>query len=181
MDTRPVRRARDRRVSSTPAPLAHSSTRRCTEPGRIVPHTGQEGTSPSSPLSHQCWQAGCTVSPANGQRCAPGSALNGFWAEVADKPERKGLTARCGARARTPARATSSGSRRVSTGKVGGGLTSHQAAALLGVHVQTIHRWVRAGRIRAERITPPMGQAYFVLNKEDVEQVRRERGPQARG
>ncbi len=69
----------------------------------------------------------------------------------------------------------------MSTGKSGGGLTTHQAAALLGVSINTIHGWVTAGRIRAERITPPLGRMYLLLNKEDVEQVRRERGPRDRG
>ncbi len=69
----------------------------------------------------------------------------------------------------------------MSTGTAGGGLTSHQAAALLGVSVNTVHGWVTKGRIRAERITPPGGRAYLLLNKEDVEQVRRERGPRERG
>jgi len=68
----------------------------------------------------------------------------------------------------------------MSTGKTDGGLTTHQPAALLGVSINTIHGWVTAGRIRAERITPPLGRMYLLLNKEDVEQVRRERGPQAR-
>jgi len=69
----------------------------------------------------------------------------------------------------------------VSTGKADGGLTTHQAAALLGVSTQAIRRWVTAGRIRAERIMPPVGRMYLLLNKEDVEQVRRERGPRDRG
>jgi len=73
------------------------------------------------------------------------------------------------------------GSRRVSTGKSGGGLTTPQAAALLGVSTQLIRGWVTKGRIRAERITPPVGKMSLVLNKEDVEQVRRERGPRDRG
>ncbi len=68
----------------------------------------------------------------------------------------------------------------MSTGKADGGLTTPQAAALLGVGINTVHGWVAAGRIRAERITPPGGRMYLVLNREDVEQVRRERGPQAR-
>ncbi len=65
-------------------------------------------------------------------------------------------------------------------GRAEGGLTTHQAAALLGVSVNTVHGWVTKGRIRAERITPPGGRMYLLLNKEDVEQVRRERGPQTR-
>jgi len=77
--------------------------------------------------------------------------------------------------------ATRLGSRRVSTGKADGGLTTRQAASLLGVSVNTVHGWVTAGRIRAERITPPGGRMYLVLNKEDVEQVRRERSPRDRG
>ncbi len=69
----------------------------------------------------------------------------------------------------------------MSMGRAEGGLTTHQAAALLGVRVNTVHGWVTAGRIRAERITPPGGRMYLLLNKEDVEQVRRERGPRDRG
>jgi excisionase family DNA binding protein len=69
----------------------------------------------------------------------------------------------------------------MSTGKADGGLTTRQAATLLDVSIKSIQNWVSAGRIRAERITPPMGQAYLVLNKQDVEQVRRERGPRDRG
>ncbi len=68
----------------------------------------------------------------------------------------------------------------MSMGRADGGLTTPQAAALLGVTTRTVQRWVGAGRIRAERITPPHAGAYLLLNKEDVEQVRRERGPQAR-
>jgi len=68
----------------------------------------------------------------------------------------------------------------VSTGKADGGLTTRQAATLLDVSIKTVQKWVSAGRIRAERITPPVGKMYLVLNKEDMEQVRRERGPQAR-
>ncbi len=60
-------------------------------------------------------------------------------------------------------------------------LTVRQAAALLGVGVSTIHGWVTAGRIRSERMTPPEARVYRLLNKEDVEQVRRERGPRDRG
>ncbi len=62
-----------------------------------------------------------------------------------------------------------------------GGLTTPQAAALLGVTTRTVQRWVGAGRIRAERITPPHAGAYLLLNSDDVEQVRRERGPRDRG
>jgi len=62
----------------------------------------------------------------------------------------------------------SPGSRRVSTGKAEGGLTTPQAATLLGVHVATVHKWVTVGRIRAERITPPVGRMYLVLNREDA-------------
>ncbi len=60
-------------------------------------------------------------------------------------------------------------------------LTVRQAAALLGVGVSTIHGWVTAGRIRSERMTPPGARVYRLLNKEDVEQVRRERATQDRG
>lgn len=56
----------------------------------------------------------------------------------------------------------------MSTGKADGGLTSHQAAALVGVSINTVHGWVSAGRIRAERITPPVGRMSLVLNKEDA-------------
>ncbi len=63
----------------------------------------------------------------------------------------------------------------MSTGKADGGLTTRQAATLLGVSASTIRDWVTAGRIRAERITPPGGRMYLLLNREDVEQVRRER------
>ncbi len=69
----------------------------------------------------------------------------------------------------------------MSTGKADGGLTTRQAATLLGVTTRTVLRWVAAGRIRAERITPPHAGAYLLLNKEDVEQVRRERAPRDRG
>ncbi len=72
------------------------------------------------------------------------------------------------------------GSRRVSTGKAVGGLTTHQAAALLGVSTQSIRGLVTKGQIRAERITP-VGRMYLLLNREDVEQVRRERSTQDRG
>jgi len=68
----------------------------------------------------------------------------------------------------------------VSTGTADGGLTTRQAAALLGVTTRTVQRWVGAGRIRAERITPPHAGAYLVLNKQDVEQVRWDRATQAR-
>ncbi len=68
----------------------------------------------------------------------------------------------------------------MSMGKSGGGLKTPQAAALLGVTTRTVQRWVGAGRIRAERITPPHAGAYLLLNRDDVEQVRRERGPQTR-
>lgn len=68
----------------------------------------------------------------------------------------------------------------MSTGNADDRLTTPQAASLLGVSTQSIRDWVTAGRIRAERITPPVGQMYLLLNKQDVEQVRRERGPQAR-
>jgi len=69
----------------------------------------------------------------------------------------------------------------VSTGKAEGGLTTRQAATLLDVTTRTVLRWVGAGRIRAERITPPRAGAYLLLNKEDVEQVRRERATHDRG
>jgi len=69
----------------------------------------------------------------------------------------------------------------MSTGKADDRLTVHQAADLLGVSAQTVRRWARTGRIRSESITPPLGRMYLVLNKEDVEQVRRERGPRDRG
>ena len=69
----------------------------------------------------------------------------------------------------------------MSTGKADGGLTSHQAAALLGVSTQLIRGWVTKGRIRAEHITPPVGRTYLLLNKQDVEQVRRERATHDRG
>jgi len=69
----------------------------------------------------------------------------------------------------------------VSTSKSGGGLTTPQAAALLGVTTRTVQRWVGAGRIRAERITPPHAGAYLLLNREDVEQVRRDRATHDRG
>ncbi len=68
----------------------------------------------------------------------------------------------------------------MSTGKAEGGLTARQAATLLDVSIKTVQKWVTAGRIRAERITPPLGKMYLVLNKEDVEQVRRERATQTR-
>ncbi len=69
----------------------------------------------------------------------------------------------------------------MSTGKADGGLTSHQAAALLGVSTQSIRGWVTKGRIRAERSTPPLGRMYLVLNRDDVEQVRRDRATHDRG
>ncbi len=69
----------------------------------------------------------------------------------------------------------------MSMGRAEGGLTARQAAALLGVSINTVHGWVTKGRIRAERITPPVGRTYLLLNKQDVEQVRRERGPRDRG
>jgi len=69
----------------------------------------------------------------------------------------------------------------MSTDKAEGGLTTHQAAALLGVSTQSIRGWVTKGRIRAERITPPLGRMYLLLNKQDVEQVRRERATHDRG
>jgi len=69
----------------------------------------------------------------------------------------------------------------MSMGKSDDRLTTPQAAALLGVTTRTVQRWVGAGRIRAERITPPHTGAYLLLNREDVEQVRRDRGPRDRG
>ncbi len=69
----------------------------------------------------------------------------------------------------------------MSTGKADDRLTARQAADLLGVSAQAVRRWARAGRIRSESITPPLGRAYIVLNRDDVEQVRRERGPHNRG
>ncbi len=69
----------------------------------------------------------------------------------------------------------------MSTGKSDDRLTARQAADLLGVSAQTVRRWARAGRIRSDSIAPPVGQAYIMLNKQDVEQVRRERGPRDRG
>jgi len=56
----------------------------------------------------------------------------------------------------------------MSTSTADGGLTSHQAVALLGVSISTVHGWVTKGRIRAERITPPVGRMHLVLNKEDA-------------
>ncbi len=72
------------------------------------------------------------------------------------------------------------GEEAMSTGTAEGGLTTRQAATLLDVSIKTVQKWVSAGRIRAERITPPAGKMYLVLNKEDVEQVRRERATQTR-
>lgn len=69
----------------------------------------------------------------------------------------------------------------MNTGKADGGLTTRQAATLLDVSIKTVERWLSAGRIKAERITPPVGKVYLVLNKEDVEQVRRERATHDRG
>jgi len=69
----------------------------------------------------------------------------------------------------------------MSTGKADDRLTVRQAADLLGVSAHTVRRWARARRIRSESITPPLGRMYLVLNKEDVEQVRRERGPHGHG
>jgi len=69
----------------------------------------------------------------------------------------------------------------VSTGETDDRLTTHQAAALLGVSTQSIRGWVTKGRIRAERITPPLGRMYLLLNREDVEQVRRDRATHDRG
>jgi len=69
----------------------------------------------------------------------------------------------------------------VSTGTAKGGLTTRQAATLLDVSIKTVEKWVSTGQIKAERITPPVGRMYLVLNREDVEQVRRERATQARG
>ncbi len=69
----------------------------------------------------------------------------------------------------------------MSTGKADDRLTARQAADLLGVSAQTVRRWARAGRIRSESITPPLGKMYLLLNKEDVEQVRRERATHDRG
>jgi len=66
-------------------------------------------------------------------------------------------------------------------GKVEDRLTTRQAAALLGVTTGTVQKWVTAGRIRADKITPPRAGAYLLLNKEDVEQVRRERATHDRG
>ena len=69
----------------------------------------------------------------------------------------------------------------MSTGTADDRLTTPQAASLLGVSTQSIREWVTAGRIRAERITPPKGRMYLLLNKQDVEQVRRERATHDRG
>ncbi len=69
----------------------------------------------------------------------------------------------------------------MSTDKADDRLTTRQAATLLGVDILMVYKWMRAGQIRSERITPPMGRAYIMLNKEDVEQVRRERGTHGHG
>jgi len=69
----------------------------------------------------------------------------------------------------------------MSTGKADDRLTVHQAGTLLGVSIRTIHRLVTTGRIRSERMTPPGARVYLLLNKEDVEQVSRERDSQGRG
>jgi len=69
----------------------------------------------------------------------------------------------------------------VSTDKADDRLTTRQAATLLGVGIHMVCKWMRAGQIRSERITPPVGRMYLLLNRDDVEQVRRERGPRDRG
>ncbi len=69
----------------------------------------------------------------------------------------------------------------MSTGKADGGLTTRQAATLLNVSIKSIQNWVKAGRIKAEKTTPPAGKMSLVLNKEDVEQVRRERATHDHG
>lgn len=69
----------------------------------------------------------------------------------------------------------------MSTGKADGGLTTRQAATLLDVSIKTVEKWVSAGRVRAERITPPHAGAYLLLNRDDVEQVRRDRATHDRG
>jgi len=69
----------------------------------------------------------------------------------------------------------------MSMGRADGGLTTRQAATLLDVSIKTAEKWVSAGRIKAERITPPVGRTYLLLNKQDVEQVRRERATHDRG
>ncbi len=69
----------------------------------------------------------------------------------------------------------------MSTRKADDWLTTPQVASLLGVSTQSIREWVTAGRIRAECIMPPVGRMYLLLNKQDVEQVRWERGPHGHG
>ena len=69
----------------------------------------------------------------------------------------------------------------MSTGTAKGGLTTRQTATLLDVSIKTVEKWVSAGRVRAERITPPVGRAYLLLNRDDVEQVRRDRATHDRG
>ncbi len=69
----------------------------------------------------------------------------------------------------------------MSPGETDDRLTTRQAATLLGVSTQSIRGWVTKGRIRAERITPPVGRMYLLLNRDDVEQVRRERATHNRG
>lgn len=44
-----------------------------------------------------------------------------------------------------------------------------EAADILGVHVETIRRWERDGKITSVRIPPPDGQRRF--RREDVERL----------
>jgi len=68
----------------------------------------------------------------------------------------------------------------MSTGTSDDRLTTRQAATLLGVGIHMVYTWMRACQIRSERITPPESRVYLLLNRDDVEQVRRDRGPRDR-
>jgi len=60
------------------------------------------------------------------------------------------------------------GEEAMSTGTADDHRTVRQAATVLDVSIKAIQKWVKAGWIRGERITPPAGTLYLVLNKEDA-------------
>ncbi len=60
------------------------------------------------------------------------------------------------------------GDEAMSTGTADDHRTARQGATVVDVSIKAIQKWVTAGRIRGERITPPAGTLYLVLNKEDA-------------
>jgi excisionase family DNA binding protein len=51
-------------------------------------------------------------------------------------------------------------------------LTVREAANLLGVAVQHVHRLIKEGKLRAKRV-PPWN--YYLVRREDVEKLREKR------